>query len=217
MEQVLLARGDPVRKEMIPPDAELWYYADGEVAFSGGRVSYVSLESEPEAIRHRANGTLEKQGEIQTADESDGTSIGMVSGIADASGERALGLSSARRRQVQAWLGVLGFKPGPPDVDMCFALHVEDQVRITGKRPGAQARKVQLEGVARRSRGRMLPDVGVGPFQCIHEAHGGLLGAFGQVIVEDLLDVADRSLTGNDRLGRHPRSPWRTRLHKESK
>jgi hypothetical protein len=47
MAQVLLARGAPTRKEMIPPDAELWHYPAGEVAFSGGKVSYVSLTSKP--------------------------------------------------------------------------------------------------------------------------------------------------------------------------
>jgi hypothetical protein len=45
MEQVLLARGAPDRKEVIPPDAELWHYTAGEVAFSGGKVSYVSQAS----------------------------------------------------------------------------------------------------------------------------------------------------------------------------
>jgi hypothetical protein len=43
IEQVLAARGEPQRKEVIPPDAELWHYPDGEVALSGGKVSYVSL------------------------------------------------------------------------------------------------------------------------------------------------------------------------------
>lgn len=46
--QVLLARGAPARKEVIPPDAELWYYPEGEVAFSAGRVSYVSLAARSE-------------------------------------------------------------------------------------------------------------------------------------------------------------------------
>ena len=43
MEQVLLARGEPDRKEVIPPDAELWHYPSGEVAFSAGKVTYLSL------------------------------------------------------------------------------------------------------------------------------------------------------------------------------
>ena len=47
MEQVLLARGEPERKEVIPPDAALWHYPGGEVAFSGGKVSYVSLAPPP--------------------------------------------------------------------------------------------------------------------------------------------------------------------------
>lgn len=47
MPQVLQARGEPMRKEVIPPDAELWHYAGGEVAFSEGKVSYVSLSASP--------------------------------------------------------------------------------------------------------------------------------------------------------------------------
>ena len=43
MEQVRQARGEPNRKEVIPPDAELWHYHEGEVAFSAGKVSYASL------------------------------------------------------------------------------------------------------------------------------------------------------------------------------
>jgi len=43
MEQVVQARGEPIDKEVIPPDSELWRYEDGEVAFSAGKVSYVSL------------------------------------------------------------------------------------------------------------------------------------------------------------------------------
>ncbi len=46
--EVLAARGAPIRKEAIPPDAELWYYPEGEVAFTGGKVSYVGL-NEPQA------------------------------------------------------------------------------------------------------------------------------------------------------------------------
>ncbi len=42
-ELVLLVRGEPARREVIPPDAQLWHYADGEVAFAEGKVSYVSL------------------------------------------------------------------------------------------------------------------------------------------------------------------------------
>lgn len=49
MEQVVQARGEPSQKEVILPDAELWRYAEGEVAFSAGKVTYVSL-----APKHRA-------------------------------------------------------------------------------------------------------------------------------------------------------------------
>jgi hypothetical protein len=46
-EEVLSARGEPLRKESIPPDAELWHYAEGEVAFSQGAVTYVALDRAP--------------------------------------------------------------------------------------------------------------------------------------------------------------------------
>ena len=52
-EQVTQARGAPNRKEVIPPDAELWHYHAGEVAFSDGKVSYVSLASKREAESER--------------------------------------------------------------------------------------------------------------------------------------------------------------------
>jgi hypothetical protein len=44
MEEVMLARGEPLRTEVIPPDSALWYYADGEVAFAEGKASYVDLQ-----------------------------------------------------------------------------------------------------------------------------------------------------------------------------
>jgi hypothetical protein len=44
LEQVVLAHGTPARKDVILPDAELWYYPDGEVAFAEGKVSYVDLD-----------------------------------------------------------------------------------------------------------------------------------------------------------------------------
>ena len=46
-DQVRSARGTPLRTEVIPPDAELWHYAEGEVAFSQGKVSYVGLDRAP--------------------------------------------------------------------------------------------------------------------------------------------------------------------------
>lgn len=55
MDKVLATRGVPIRKEAIPPDAELWHYPEGEVAFAGGKVSYVSIK-EP-----RARGTTAQQ------------------------------------------------------------------------------------------------------------------------------------------------------------
>jgi len=45
MDDVVRSRGEPLRKEVIPPDAELWYFDDGEVAFSSGLVSYASLSA----------------------------------------------------------------------------------------------------------------------------------------------------------------------------
>lgn len=49
MAQVLLVRGAPTRKEVIPPDMELWHYPASEVAFQNGKVSYVTSQrnSEP--------------------------------------------------------------------------------------------------------------------------------------------------------------------------
>jgi hypothetical protein len=44
IEEVLSARGNPVRKEIIPPDMELWHYPAGDVAFQNGKVSYVELK-----------------------------------------------------------------------------------------------------------------------------------------------------------------------------
>ena len=46
-EEVLSARGLPLRKDSIPPDAEPWHYAEGEVAFSKGAVTYVDLDRAP--------------------------------------------------------------------------------------------------------------------------------------------------------------------------
>jgi hypothetical protein len=48
MEQVLLVRGDPTHKEVIPPDMELWHYPTSEVAFQNGKVSYVARNPEPQ-------------------------------------------------------------------------------------------------------------------------------------------------------------------------
>lgn len=45
IEQVVLAHGKPIRKDVIPPDAELWHYPQGQVAFSQGKVSYSDLDA----------------------------------------------------------------------------------------------------------------------------------------------------------------------------
>lgn len=50
-EQVLLVHGSPANKEVIPPDAELWHYPDGELAFAAGKVSYVGLSTKKQAPR----------------------------------------------------------------------------------------------------------------------------------------------------------------------
>ena len=54
--QVLLIRGAPKGKEVIPPDAELWRYPDGEIAFSAGRVSYVGLSTKIDTVRPASPG-----------------------------------------------------------------------------------------------------------------------------------------------------------------
>ena len=41
MEAVRLARGEPARKEVIPPNAELWTYGAQRISFVSGRVTYV--------------------------------------------------------------------------------------------------------------------------------------------------------------------------------
>jgi hypothetical protein len=58
MDKVLAARGVPIRKEAIPPDAELWYYHEGDVAFAGGKVSYVGIKE------LRAPGTTAQQKQL---------------------------------------------------------------------------------------------------------------------------------------------------------
>lgn len=54
-EHVQLARGEPVRKEFVPPDAELWRYPDGEVAFSSGKVTYVDLKTPIQPVQPSEN------------------------------------------------------------------------------------------------------------------------------------------------------------------
>jgi pyruvate/2-oxoglutarate dehydrogenase complex dihydrolipoamide acyltransferase (E2) component len=39
---VLAAKGSPAKREVIPPDDELWYYGMQRIAFSKGKVTYVS-------------------------------------------------------------------------------------------------------------------------------------------------------------------------------
>lgn len=43
-EEVLTAWGNPIRKEIIPPDMELWHYPTSDVAFQNGKVSYVEVK-----------------------------------------------------------------------------------------------------------------------------------------------------------------------------
>lgn len=50
-EQVILSIGPPNKKETIPPDAELWKYQEGEIAFSGGKVSYAGFTGRKKAPR----------------------------------------------------------------------------------------------------------------------------------------------------------------------
>ncbi|MBK8638395.1 MAG: hypothetical protein IPN92_08940 [Chromatiaceae bacterium] len=55
-EQVLMIRGTPTGKQVIPPDAELWRYPDGEIAFSAGRTSYVGLSGKKDTARPVSGG-----------------------------------------------------------------------------------------------------------------------------------------------------------------
>ena len=65
-EQVLAARGEPIRRETIPPDAELWHYPEGEVAFSGGKVSYVDLRA-PQPAAQSPSQSPSKPASLQPA------------------------------------------------------------------------------------------------------------------------------------------------------
>lgn len=82
MEQVLSARGEPIRKEVIPPDAELWHYVEGEVAFSQGKVSYVALleAATPPAPSHGATreGAAAEDPTQRTLEEPRGPITGRV-------------------------------------------------------------------------------------------------------------------------------------------
>ena len=78
VDQVLSARGEPLRKQVIPPDAELWHYADGEVALSSGRVSYVDLdraqrreEPAPQSPKAAAPRRTEKDAAARAAQRAD--------------------------------------------------------------------------------------------------------------------------------------------------
>ena len=68
----------------------------------------------------------------------------------------------------------------PPDVDVVQALDAEGKIGVTGQRPRAQARQVQLVGVAQRAGGWVAADVVVGLLQDIDEAHRCLLRTLGK-------------------------------------
>lgn len=40
-EQVAAARGNPARKDVIPPSDELWHYGSEQIAFTSGKVTYI--------------------------------------------------------------------------------------------------------------------------------------------------------------------------------
>ncbi len=50
-DQVILSIGPPNKKEKIPPDAELWKYPEGEIAFSNGKVSYAGFTGRKKIIK----------------------------------------------------------------------------------------------------------------------------------------------------------------------
>ncbi len=76
MEQVVSARGEPTRKDLIPPDAELWHYADGEVAFSQGKVSYADLETTP--VAPAASPQVSPNQDAEPAARADASSVATV-------------------------------------------------------------------------------------------------------------------------------------------
>ena len=41
LQAVRAARGEPARKESMPPDQEMWTYRSDRVVFTGGKVTYI--------------------------------------------------------------------------------------------------------------------------------------------------------------------------------
>jgi len=58
IEQVVRSLGEPARKEAIPPDAQLWHYPDGEIAFDDGVVSYVALQTKIPSVNGNIRGPM---------------------------------------------------------------------------------------------------------------------------------------------------------------
>ena len=104
-----------------------------------------------------------------------------------------------------------------PDVDVIVALNMEDEIRITGQRPVAQARQVQLMGVAGCTRGGMASDVNVGLLQRFDEAQRGLLRASLEVVLYGLIGISVGHLTQDDGFGLQPRARQLTRTRSASK
>lgn len=65
-DEVVQSLGEPLRKEVIPPDAELWQYPRGEVAFSTGVVSYVGLQVQRRTVGAATSGHV--RGDATVAD-----------------------------------------------------------------------------------------------------------------------------------------------------
>jgi hypothetical protein len=77
VEQVLLFRGAPIGKQVIPPDAELWRYANGEVAFSAGKVSYVGFSTNSDTPRPTSPGGVSAPGQMPAIEPPIGSGSGV--------------------------------------------------------------------------------------------------------------------------------------------
>lgn len=94
-----------------------------------------------------------------------------------------------------------------PDVDVIRPFDIKHQIRIPGKRPGAQARQIKLMAVPRRSSGRVPADVRVCLLQRGDHAQGGLRGVLGDVVRQGIINILLGPLTRDDRLDAH--ALWR--------
>ena len=108
-----------------------------------------------------------------------------------------------------------------PHIDVVWVLDVEHEVRVARQRPSAQARQVDLMGVARRSVGGVATDMPIGPLQRIDKAECHGLACFTQVVGDRLIHIPVGLLTRDDGLDLHAlaagSAALRTRSRRPSK